>query len=126
MGSDAVRSFRDLNVWRNGVALTALVYPLAKLLPRDEQYALGSQLRRAAVSIPANIAEGHGRRSTGAYLYHLSIARGSLAEVESLIAVAQSLELLSDQQASPALIAAETLNRMLAGLISALRNRPKQ
>jgi len=72
----ALKSYRDLEVWQKGVDLVVLLYQLTKLFPDDERYGLISQIRRAAVSIPANIAEGYGRTHRGDYLRHLSIAKG--------------------------------------------------
>lgn len=120
---EPIRLFRDLRVWREAVVLTAIVYPLARTLPKEEQYGLASQLRRAAVSGPANIAEGHGRRSTRAYLYHLSIARGSLTEVEALLSVAVALELFTEQQIAPARGVVNAAGRMVSGLANSLRRR---
>lgn len=86
-----IRSYKDLLVWQRGMDLSALVYRLSAELPGDERYGLVSQMRRAAVSVPANIAEGHQRKSTKDYLRFLSIASGSLAEVETLIELASRL-----------------------------------
>lgn len=77
-----IRSHRDLKVWREAIELADLLYDVAGLLPRSELYGIGAQLRRAAVSVPSNIAEGHGRRHLGDYLRHLSFALGSLMEIE--------------------------------------------
>lgn len=76
-----VLSFRDLEVWQRGMDLVIAVYHATEVLPQSERYGLTSQMRRAAVSIPSNIAEGHARRSDGAYLNHLRIALGSQAEL---------------------------------------------
>lgn len=81
----AVKSFRDLTVWQRAMELVVECYGLAAKLPRDERFGLTSQLQRAAVSIPANIVEGHGRAKTQAYVKHLSIATGSLTELQTLI-----------------------------------------
>ena len=80
-----INSFRDLRVWQLGMEIVERVYTLSNTFPRDEIYGLTSQLRRAAVSVPANIAEGHSRASTKEYQRHLSIAVGSLAEVETYL-----------------------------------------
>jgi len=78
-----VRSYRDLIVWQKAMDLVVQCYNLTKNFPNSELYGLTSQLRRAAVSIPSNIAEGHGRSSTKAYVNHLMIAHGSLMELET-------------------------------------------
>src|SRR5581483_2372738 len=72
-----IRSYRDLIVWQRGMDLIVLSYKIAKRLPPIEMYGLASQIRRAAVSVPANIAEGHGRHHRGEYVHHLSFANGS-------------------------------------------------
>jgi len=79
----AVRSYRDLIVWQKAMDLVMESYRLAQKFPTHERYGLASQCRRAAVSIPANIAEGHGRLHRGDYVHHLSIATGSLMELET-------------------------------------------
>jgi four helix bundle protein len=83
--TSTVQSFMDLKVWQKGMELVPETYRLTAKLPRQEQYGLGGQIRRAAVSIPANIAEGHGRQHTGEFVQHLSIARQSLAEFQTLL-----------------------------------------
>ncbi len=78
-----IRSYRDLIVWQKGMDLVVECYRLSKKLPASEQYGLSAQIQRSAASIPANIAEGHARRHTGDYVHHLSMAVGSLAELET-------------------------------------------
>ncbi len=95
MGSDEIRSYRDLVVWQQGMALAASCYKATKSFPRDEAYGMTSQIRRAAASIPANIAEGNGRENTGAYIQSLRIAQGSLKELETHELLAESVELMS-------------------------------
>ena len=87
----AIRHYRDLEVWQRAMDLVEQVYRIAKTLPAEERYGLTSQIQRAAVSIPANVAEGHGRTHRGDYLHHLSIARGSLAELETQLAEGERL-----------------------------------
>ena len=79
----AVNSCEDLIVWQKAMDLTTEIYRLVKFLPREETYALSDQMRRAAVSIPSNIAEGHGRNSNKEFANFLSIARGSLTELRT-------------------------------------------
>ena len=81
------QSYRKLEVWHDGVELVAEVYRLTEAFPVRERYGLTSQIRHAAVSVPSNIAEGYGRATRGEYLNHLSVAKGSLNEVETLCAV---------------------------------------
>lgn len=90
-----LRSYRDLEVWKRCILLVTDVYRLTRNLPSDERFGLTAQMRRAVVSVTCNIAEGYGRATRGEYLNHLSIARGSLNEVEALCLVCQSLALLS-------------------------------
>lgn len=97
-------------------------YQLARLLPSSENYGLISQIQRAAASIPANIAEGHGRQHLGDYLHHLSIANGSLMELETHMLIAERLEFLSRDQIATAMEKAAELGRMLAGLRKGLVN----
>ena len=99
-------------------------YAIAKRLPRIETYGLASQIRRAAMSIPANIAEGHGREHRGEYLHHVSFANGSLMEVETEIMVAVRLGYVTEPEITPALQLAAELGRMLAGLMNKLRVKP--
>lgn len=86
----SIKSYRDLLVWQKAMDLVAESYGLSAKPPKTETYGLASQIQRAAVSIPANIAEGHGREHLGDYLHHLSVANGSLMELEThlLLAVA--------------------------------------
>ena len=86
-------NFRKLDVWHDGIELVATVYQLTKRFPADELYGLTAQLRRASISVPSNVAEGYGRATRGEYLNSLSIAAGSLNEVESLCAVCIRLEI---------------------------------
>ena len=85
-------SFRDLIVWQRSVDLTVAVYRLTRGFPREEVYGMTAQMRRAAVSIASNIAEGYGRNSDGEFRYFLGIARGSNAELETQLVVAKRLE----------------------------------
>ena len=115
-----VRSYRDLLVWQKAVDLVADCYIVAKQLPRSEIYGLVSQIQRAAVSIPANIAEGHGREHLGDYLHHLSIANGSLMELETHIIIAQRLNYLGANDVEHILSLSGELSRMLTGLTKKL------
>ncbi len=121
--TETVKSFRDLRVWQTAMNLVPVVYQLVKLLPREERFALADQLRRAAISIPANIAEGHARRYTKEYLQHLSIARGSLAELHTLLLLAEKLGYLSSQQVNPLEQALQDLRMPLAGLMTRLEEK---
>ncbi|MEH6665228.1 MAG: four helix bundle protein [Brevundimonas sp.] len=120
-----VRHYRDLIVWQRAMGWVTEVYSASRTWPSDERFGLTSQARRAAVSVPANIAEGCARRSTGEFLQFLGIARGSLAEVETLLILAARLGYLDDATCKPLLAEADEISRMLAALIAALKRRPK-
>ena len=98
----AVQNFRDLIVWQKAMALTLEVYKLTRQFPKEELYVLASQVRRAAISIPSNIAEGHARQGRE-YANYLSIARGSAAEVETQLLIAVQLEYIKPESIEVAL-----------------------
>lgn len=116
-------SYRDLIVWQKAVALVTAVYDLTATLPADERFGLVAQLRRAAVSVPANIAEGYGRATRGEYLNQLAVASGSLNEVETLCIVSERLEMRSPSTIEAVRIQVSEVQRMLARLTQRLRNR---
>ena len=118
-----IKSYRDLVVWQKSMDLVVASYELAGKLPHRESYGLISQIRRAAVSIPANIAEGHGRKYTGDYLHHLSTARGSLLELETHFLIAVRLAYLSSKDIETIMGATDEVGRMISGLIQKLRDR---
>src|SRR5438093_1266396 len=93
------QTYRDLEVWQRSMDLVVEIYQLAKLFPKDEQFGLTSQIWRAAVSIPANIAEGNGQPHRAVYLRHLFVARGSLTEVETHLQIAVRLDYANRDQA---------------------------
>lgn len=110
------RGYQDLLVWQKGMSLAEQVYQIAKSLPSDERYRLTSQLLRAAVSVPANIAEGRGRGTRRDFANFVSIARGSLAETETLLLLASRTGLLPPDSVRPLLKQADELSRMLLAL----------
>lgn len=124
--SSAVRSYRDLLVWQRSIDLSVSVYDATEQFPRYELYGLTSQLRRAAVSIPSNIAEGHGRRHLGDYLHHLSIANGSLKELETQVTIALKRRYLSPDIEQSLLDSSAEVGRMLTGLARALRSHSRR
>ena len=115
-----VRDYKDLVVWQRGMELAKLVYAVSARLPTAEQFGLVSQVRRAAVSVPSNIAEGYGRQATGEYRHHLSFARGSLLELETQILICINLGFLKAGECEEVLSEANQLSRMLATLIGKL------
>jgi four helix bundle protein len=116
-----IESYQDLAVWQRGMNLVETIYRVSKNLPADERFGLVTQMCRAAVSIPSNIAEGFGRQASGEYRHHLSMARGSLLELETQVILCQRLEFLIADQTSPLLNEINEISRMLATLISKLR-----
>jgi four helix bundle protein len=117
-----VKHHRDLVVWQRGMDLVAECHPPALRLQAQKAFWLQDQLLRAASSIPANIAEGHGRYSTGSYRNHLSIATGSLREVETHLETAVRLKLLAPEEIRGALETADHVGRLLWGLRNAIRD----
>ena len=117
-----VRSYRDLLVWQRAMDLAAATYELSRVYPRDEQFGLTSQTRRAATSIAANIAEGYGRSTKPAYLNFLRIAQGSLKELETHLILAERVGVTAPGSTDNLLSAADELRRMLHSLISKLQS----
>jgi len=90
--------YNELVVWQKAMDLVTEIYKFTATFPGEERFGLSSQARRAAVSIPSNIAEGHGRKSTGAYINHLSIAHGSLMELETQTQIADRLNFIAEEK----------------------------
>jgi len=116
----AIRNHEDLEVWQRAMDLVVAIYQITHTFPQREVYGLTSQIRRAAVSIPSNIAEGHGRTSTKEYLNHLSIAKGSLMEVQTQLEIARRLAIMTPEVHQETRALTETVARLLHGLIRAL------
>jgi four helix bundle protein len=114
-----LKSYRELEVWKKSIQIVVEVYRLTASYPRDELFGLVSQLRRAAVSVPANIAEGYGRATRGEYLNQLSVARGSLNELETLYIVSTRLGVAS----TPAIEKVQTLVSDAQRMMYRLRTR---
>ena len=110
------RGYRDLVVWQKGMDLAKEIHLLTKHLPADEKFGLVSQMRRAAVSIPSNIAEGQARHTTGEFIQFISHAEGSVAELDTQLTLCQNLKLLTSTNSSLAANLLEELRRMLNGL----------
>jgi four helix bundle protein len=122
MAQKQIVSFRDLEVWNLAMDLVLLVYDLATGLPNSERFELSSQLRRAAVSIPSNIAEGHARRGKP-YRNHVLIALGSTAEIDTQIEIAVRLGLLDAPHVAPARALLARVGQMLHGLERSLKRQ---
>jgi len=112
----SVNSYRQLKVWQLGMQLAKDAYLLTQRFPKFEVYGLSSQLQRSAVSIPANLAEGHAKDSTKDFLRPISIAQGSLAETETHLLLAESLDYAKPNQIAPLLKRCEEERKMLSGL----------
>lgn len=115
-------SFKDLVVWQKAVHLSSIIYRLSASFPTSEQFGLTSQLRRAAVSIASNIAEGYGRATTGEYIQFLGHARGSNCELQTQLILANSLGFCSRESCEPAEKLSAEVSRMLNSLINKLRS----
>jgi four helix bundle protein len=120
-GFMTVKSYRDLETWQQAMALVLEVYRVTKLFPKEELFGLTSQVRRAVVSIPSNIAEGQGRTSTKEFLQHLSIAYGSLCETETQILIAKDLNYLAQQDYESLSTLTARVGRLINGLSKSLQ-----
>ena len=120
-----VKDYRDLIVWQKAMDLVEQIYRLTRLFPPEEKYGLTVQVRKAAVSVPSNIAEGQGRRTTKEFLQFLSIASGSLKEVQTHVMIAQRLGYLSEEQTFQAMDLAEQVGRLQSGLVASLEARTR-
>jgi len=118
-----MKSHQDLEVWQKSMDLVTKIYEVTKQFPKEELYGLTSQIRRAAISIPSNIAEGRSRRGTKDYIRFIVIARGSLAELETQILISKNLAYISDEILQPLYEDVNRLARMVNGLISKLDER---
>jgi four helix bundle protein len=118
-----IKSYRELIAWQKAMELVTRIYELTKDFPREEIYGLTSQIRRAAVSIPSNIAEGQGRDSRKEFLHHLSIAYGSLMETETQILIAESLNYLKSEEMNLILEKTAEAGRIINGLSRSLKQK---
>jgi four helix bundle protein len=123
MNEKKIKTFRDLIAWQKAMLLAKQVYQTSTQMPDSEKFGLTNQMRRAAVSTPSNIAEGHGRQSLPEYIRYLKIARGSLMELQTQLILASDLNFIRVSEPLEEL-QAET-DRVLQGLIRSLENLPK-
>ena len=119
----AIESYKDLDVWQVAMTLAQESYLLTARFPKDETYGMAAQIRRAAVSIPANIAEGYGRDQTGSFLQFLRIAQGSARELETHLILAERIQLVGQQSVAPLQELCERVSKMLRSLIRSLEAR---
>ena len=119
-GNGRTRHYRDLLVWQKAMELVVAVYHASEALPKSESFGLQSQMRRAAVSIPCNIAEGHGRLNDGHFRQFLATSRGSLFELQTQLELANHLKFLRDEGVQSLMKQCEEVARLINGLLAAL------
>jgi four helix bundle protein len=119
------QSFRDLTVWQKSMQLATTTYRLTQGFPREEMYGLASQLRRAAVSIPSNIAEGQGRSGIGEYRQFLWIARGSNFELQTQLEIARTLNMGDSQLLSESEALSQEVGKMIYAMLDKLRQKSR-
>ena len=119
----AVKHYGELIAWQKAMDLVELIYRSTRGIPKEELFGLTCQVRRAAVSVPSNIAEGQGRRTTGEFLQFLSVARGSLQEAETQILLGERLHYVAEQNRVEVMNLSSEVGRLISGLISSLENR---
>jgi four helix bundle protein len=117
-----VKSFRDLLVWQRAIQLSVAIYRLTQGFPREEVYGMTSQMRRSAVSVPSNIAEGHGRLSTGEYRQFLGIARGSNFELQTQLEIARALEFGNSKLLDEAEGLSHEVGKMIHGVLEGIKD----
>lgn len=120
---EKLESYRDLKVWQRAMTLAEACYLHTRSFPRDEMFGLTSQIRRAATSIAANIAEGYGREQTGLFIQFLRVSQGSLKELETHLLIAQRVKIGSQKEVEPLLDKCQELGKMLRALIRSLQGR---
>ena len=116
-----MNNYKELEVWKKSVGLALATYKMTNAFPASERFGLTAQMRRAATSVPANIAEGWGRGTTKEYIHFLLLARGSLMEVETHAIISRGLAFLTEQQCGDVQTQIQEIGRMLNGLIQSLR-----
>lgn len=120
-----IQDYRELVVWQKAMEVAKQIYLLVKKLPKEEIYALSDQMRRAAVSIPSNIAEGNARNSSKEYAQFLSIARGSKAELETQLLLCKEIGYLTQTEIQPLLVQLKEIGKMISVMIRKLQNVPE-
>jgi four helix bundle protein len=116
-----IRSYVDLVAWQKAMDLAVSVYRVTQALPPEERFGLTAQTRRGAVSVASNIAEGKGRRTDGEFMNHLSMAHGSVCEIETQLLLAERLGFIEPQAVKPLLVDAAEVGRLIKGLMKSLR-----
>jgi four helix bundle protein len=123
LNDQSINSYRDLRVWQDAIALAESCYRVTTQFPREELFGLTSQIRRASASIPANIAEGHGRESTGSFIQSLRVAQGSPKELETHLILAERVGILAKPDLETVLNRCESLGKMVRALIRSLQDK---
>lgn len=118
-----VSTYKDLIVWQKSIALVTAVYSLTKSFPTDEKFGIVSQINRAIVSVPTNIAEGWGKESTKNYVQFLRISRGSLMEVETLLLISKNLNYIKEQDYLEISKQMDEVGKILQGLIKSVKQK---
>ena len=118
-----IKSYKDLLIWKKGITIVKLVYQLVKTFPQEEIYALSSQLKRASVSIPSNIAEGYGRNGNKDYLKFLNIAIASLFEMQTQLEIAFNLKYINETQFKKTFEESREIERMLSSFYKKIKER---
>jgi four helix bundle protein len=116
MKANTTRSYKDLVVWQKGIQLAKLVYSLTRSFPAEEKFGIIAQMRRAAVSVPSNIAEGQARHTTGEFIRFISHAEGSLAELDTQLILSTELKFCRESAAEPPFTLLSEIRRMLNAL----------
>lgn len=119
-----MESFTDLDAWKKGIELVKEVYQLSKRFPKEEQFGLTSQIRRAATSILINLAEGFSRSTPGDKAYKYTISRGECSEIKAILLICSELEIVSEQESQPLIELSETTGKLLSGLINKYSPNP--
>jgi four helix bundle protein len=115
-----ITDYRDLDVWNESMSLAADIYEMTRTFPREEMFGMTSQMRRASVSVAANIAEGYGRQQTRPFIQFLWVSQGSVKELETLVQLAQRVGLMASGSANQAMVRCERIGKMLVGLVRKL------
>ena len=118
-----MKTHKDLDVWKTSIEMVTKLYQLTQIFPKEELYGLTNQMRRAAVSVPSNIAEGAGRNSSKEFLQFLNFSTGSLSELETQLIIAYNLKYINDEQKQNMDILINSIFKMLSGLIQSVKKR---
>ena len=122
---DKVESFRDLVVWQKAIDLSQRIYIITQRFPKEEMFGITSQIRKAVVSIASNIAEGHGRNTTGEYIHFVGISKGSFCELETQLTISRRIGFLTEETLNDLMNDCAHIGRLLNGLIHSLQNKKR-